>query len=718
MAKIIDKNLPIEFISELSRREANSRKPIYQIHKWFARKTDAIFRSLLIAMELEDFELDAFKDRYYSDNSQILKNKIILDPFAGGGTTLVNGLRLGAKVIGTDINPMAWFIIKNELQVPEADDVNNDYNHVKAMLIKEFNNLENIIGQEIKAAYTTRIYDKASKKYIQADIMYIFWIKKIVCPYCGEEIKAFPKYRITKSNKRMKNINICSKCWGIIESNDDTIECDACKNSFNVDNGTYSGRNITCRKCNSEINILKDVMKKSDSLLKMEMYAIEYYNPVSGETGFKTPDEADFKKFEDIKNNVENDGEIKNFIYEECNIDIPFGHNTKQLTNHNYKYWFQMFNERQIYFLYKLLKQIKQIKNSTVRELFLCTFSNMINANNMFCIYNAQCEKIEPLFGDHHMAPVINPIENNIWGTKLGRGSFIKYFNILLEAKAYNYLPYERYHQDNGNVNVYMENECVVGRFAKDFEGLLKSNENVLLKCRSSEKLDFIPDKTIDAIITDPPYYAAINYGEVSEFFYIWNRYALKDKYNCFNNKHIVRDTEVTVNDDLGICKDEFIKRLASCFLECKRVLKKDSPLVLTYNNSNSEGWSALYYALINSGFSVQKTYPVHTELRAGLIDSKRSKMNFDLILVCRETGTDKSSTAYITWKDFKNDINSKYKQICRSLNGIDINKPDSQLIRIGIVFELLGNSAQIFIENKYAKIEEIIDKIYLESNN
>jgi len=42
--------LPIDFIAELSKKEANSRKPAYAVHKWFGRKTDAIVRSILIYM--------------------------------------------------------------------------------------------------------------------------------------------------------------------------------------------------------------------------------------------------------------------------------------------------------------------------------------------------------------------------------------------------------------------------------------------------------------------------------------------------------------------------------------------------------------------------------------------------------------------------------------------------------------------------------------------
>ena len=272
MTKIIESKLPIEFISDLSKKEANSRKAIYGIHKWFARKTDAIYRSLLISLEADERDAPGFNSIFYKDNSNLLKGKIILDPFCGGGTTIINALRLGAKAIGNDLNPMAWFIVKNELQVPEkSEDMNK-------LLNKEYEAIEAGIGKEIKEAYTTAVYDENKKEYINGEIMYIFWIKKCTCPNCRKEIKLFPKYRLTKTRTSNPDIHICPECGELIfvdkESlvrNKNIINCTKCGNTFNSEKGANIGRNVICPSCGEKINLLKDVMAYRKEPLPVEM---------------------------------------------------------------------------------------------------------------------------------------------------------------------------------------------------------------------------------------------------------------------------------------------------------------------------------------------------------------------------------------------------------------------------------------------------------------
>jgi len=700
MVKMIEKTLPIEFISELSKREANSKKPIYQIHKWFARKTDAIFRSILLATELEEDKLGAFREIYYKNNNELLKGKVILDPFAGGGTTLVNGLRLGAKVIGVDINPMSWFIIKNELQMPLTD-------KPIERLQEEFNRIERAIGKEIKEAYVTTIYDKECGCSRQVDIMYVFWVKKCICPKCSKEIKMFPKYTLTKIKKKgYTNYHLCPNCGDIVRSNVEKPVCNTCNTTFDGIKGIYKGRNLTCPHCKEKFSIIKEVMEKLKKPLPMEMYAIEYYDRQKGKRGFKKPDKEDMERFDAYGEKVIKDN--KYIPYE----TVPEGFNTKQIMNHNYMYWNQMFNWRQQYFLSMLLKEIRNIEDKVIRELFLCVFSNTLNANNMFCIYNAQCLKLEPLFGDHHMAPVVNPVENNLWGTKLGRGSFSKYFQSFLESKEFNNEPYERMFQKNKNINVMIKEEKFKAEFAESFEELIQGNKNTLLKCSSSEDLSYIPSNSVDAVVTDPPYYGAINYGEISEFFYCWNRKVLTDEYSFFKAEHLSKNSEVTVDEKIGIDKGEFVARLTRCLLEARRVLKQEGKLILTYNNSTPEGWATVLEAILKAGFCITGTFPVHTELRAGLIDSRRSKMNYDLVIVAKIK--EKEVQERIDWEKFIAEVSKSFENMNDRLKYEELGALDIKLIEVGKAFEVYSKYyPQVYKDGKKLSVEDAIKELY-----
>ena len=122
-------DFPILPVNQVAVIEGNSGKPIYQVSKWWARRRSSVFRSLLLsaAMKAPDDPLEAAKavwDVYYANHQKkgALSHLKVVDPFMGGGTTLVEGSRLGMDMTGVDLNPVAWFVVKTELaQVDRAE---------------------------------------------------------------------------------------------------------------------------------------------------------------------------------------------------------------------------------------------------------------------------------------------------------------------------------------------------------------------------------------------------------------------------------------------------------------------------------------------------------------------------------------------------------------------------------------------------------------------
>ncbi|MBI3000334.1 MAG: DUF1156 domain-containing protein, partial [Deltaproteobacteria bacterium] len=127
MKRAIEVGFPIVDINRLAVPERNSFKPIYQMHKWFARRASCVFRAILLgALKpalLPDGTPTDLMAEFYKDHSDDpdTKDKVILDPFMGGGTTVVEALRLGCRVIGIDLNPVAWFIVKTEIEPVDLD---------------------------------------------------------------------------------------------------------------------------------------------------------------------------------------------------------------------------------------------------------------------------------------------------------------------------------------------------------------------------------------------------------------------------------------------------------------------------------------------------------------------------------------------------------------------------------------------------------------------
>jgi len=128
----LEVDFPIIPINQIAGLEASSgalKKPIYGMSKWWARRQPSVFRSMLLAaaMKAPNDESKAAKavwDVYYANHQKrgTLRHLKVAEPFMGGGTTIVEGSRLGMQMFGCDLNPVAWFVVKNEMaQVDNAE---------------------------------------------------------------------------------------------------------------------------------------------------------------------------------------------------------------------------------------------------------------------------------------------------------------------------------------------------------------------------------------------------------------------------------------------------------------------------------------------------------------------------------------------------------------------------------------------------------------------
>lgn len=174
----LEADFPIAQINGIASLEASSgatRKPIYQMSKWWARRQSSVFRAMLIAAATEapDDPNEAAKriwDHYYCNHQKAgsFKNLRVLDCFMGGGTTLVEGSRLGMQMTGVDLNPVAWFVVKNELACSDPE-------QVKAL----FEHIEPQVKLQIQPFYTTtcprghqgRWIDVESNKAVDIDLI-------------------------------------------------------------------------------------------------------------------------------------------------------------------------------------------------------------------------------------------------------------------------------------------------------------------------------------------------------------------------------------------------------------------------------------------------------------------------------------------------------------------------------------------------------------------
>ncbi|MEI7671080.1 MAG: hypothetical protein WCK00_03095, partial [Deltaproteobacteria bacterium] len=233
----LEADFPIAQINALSNLEGNAGKPIYQMSKWWARRRSSVFRSMLIAAATEapDDPTEASKlvwDHYYCNHQKAgsFKKLRVLDCFMGGGTTLVEGSRLGMQMTGVDLNPVAWFVVKNELACSDPE-------QVKAL----FEYIEKQVKPQIQPFYTTtcprghqgRWIDVQSGETVEIEpmdlrpeqrsryrwegpeVIYTFWAKHGPCQAkgCGHRTPIFRTPVIAEKNLSADFVELtCPKC--------------------------------------------------------------------------------------------------------------------------------------------------------------------------------------------------------------------------------------------------------------------------------------------------------------------------------------------------------------------------------------------------------------------------------------------------------------------------------------------------------------------------
>ena len=595
--------------------EGNAKKPVYRMHKWWARRLGSVFRAIILAAFAPYEEHEVSLWNRFCDGVD-LRGKIVLDPFMGGGTSIVEALRLGCRVVGLDINPVAWFITKKEVEPVALDALDTAFQH-----------LEKRAGSLIRQYYQTKCPTGH-----QADVMYFFWVKVAECSQCGAKVRLFPNYELS----RRDNINVCfcPHCLRIIETEgyDSQTVCPDCGNVFDPRKGVAARGFFTCPECGARQRILDAVRHKGDKLDE-ELYALEGYCEKCGRF-FKRVDDADRLLWEKAQEEFKR---RRNKLLIPRQLIPVEGRSDPRPVNHGYKYFWQMFNERQLLCLSMLLEAILELPDENVRELMLIAFSDCVDTNTMFCKYEIQWHKISPFFGFHAYHPIERPTENNVWGTVYGRGTFTKCFKKVRRAKEYCQRPYERLFNLRGKrFSKYTMNEHIEGHLVNTFEELMQHDRSALLRCQSSEDLSFIPDQSVDVVITDPPYFDNVQYSELADFFYVWLRLALKDRYPWFQPELSSRPEEIVKNDRLGKTTDFFNQGLQRVFKECHRVLKDEGMMVFTFHHNQPWAWKSVAQMILDAGFYVSASPIVRSEGKSGYHSSK-GNIRYDAVLVCRK---------------------------------------------------------------------------------
>lgn len=605
------------FATSLSLREKQIQqnyRPLIGIHKWFARRPGTLFRNLLLA---EFNGLQPTSESYWLAHKM---RGIIADPFMGGGTTIFEANRLGFSVVGTDINSMAYWIVRQSLEPLDLLAFSAAANAVLSD-----------VEEEIGEFYRTRCIECQELRGVK----YFLWVKTEPCPSCHTANDLFPGYLVAEATRHPKHVLVCASCGALNEydrqpTNSDPEPCVECGLPVQIE-GPAKRQRVTCRQC---ATVYSYPAKEPVRPPEHRMFALEYHcetcKPNRKGRFFKRPDGDDFARFD----------QAHRLFIESSDLPIPDnaipdGDETERLHRWGYRFYKQMFNDRQLVGLGLLLRRIGSVEDTPSRHALLTIFSDFLRYQNMLCRYDTYALKCQDIFSVHGFPVGLVQCEDNLLGiSRVGSGSFRHFIEKYLRAKRYCLSPFET--RRNGNKKkeiVPIIGESITAEFVDSFPN--EHGRQAYLKATSARRLA-LPPETLDGVFTDPPYFSNVQYAELMDFCYSWLRLGLSGEFEQFRGTTTQSTEDLTGNVTLGRGLEHFTEGLSSVFRHFAAALKKGAPFVFTYHHNDPAAYVPLVVAVLDAGMDCTMTLPAAGEMSASLHISGTVSSILDSIFVCR----------------------------------------------------------------------------------
>jgi adenine-specific DNA methylase len=614
---MIEQNFDIAFVANLARQEKQIQqnyRPVIAVHKWFARRPGTLFRALL----LSEFSDLALKDAFYRAGD--LSGKTVADPFMGGGTPLLEANRLGADICGCDINPMAWWIVRQEIEHLDL-----------AEYRKAADSLRSELEAEIGHLYRTYCQCCGSP---EAHVKYFLWLKTMDCHSCGRNIELFPGYLVAENVRHPQNVFVCASCGQLTEIADRKKpgNCSHCHKPLGASEPAKRNK-CRCGHCGA----MNKYPNGHGKPFEHKLFAIEYYcptcKPFHKGRFFKAPDAGDLAKIQEAESRL---AKIEScFIPDDA---IPAGDETNRLHRWGYKYYRELFNARQLVGLEASSRIIVGQADERVRNALSTNFSDLLRYQNMLCRYDTMALKSLDIFSVHGFPVGLVQCESNFLGiengSKLpaGSGGWLNIIEKYFKAKAYCDTPFEvRQHGTvkNGRKTIVFIKEEWIGDTRPGAKTRI-----VDLACTDAASRIW-PPNSLDAVFTDPPYFGNVQYAELMDFCYIWLRRLVGENVP-FKALSTRTPQELTGNETMGRGLIHFTEGLASAYAAIAAALKPRAPFAFTYHHNDITAYFPIAVAILDADLVCTKVLPCPAEMGASIHISGTASSTVDSVFVCR----------------------------------------------------------------------------------
>lgn len=215
-----------------------------------------------------------------------------------------------------------------------------------------------------------------------------------------------------------------------------------------------------------------------------------------------------------------------------------------------------------------------------------------------------------------------------------------------------------------------------------------------------------LPEASANAFITDPPYYDAVPYAYLSDFFYVWLRRMLFDvQADLFRAEAVPKEDEIVVDrpHELSQSKKDikvYEKALTEAFAEGRRVLRPDGIGTIVFASKTTASWEAILKAVVDAGWIITASWPIDTEMEAKVAAIGQARLMSSVHLVCRPRQVLSSSTSKDVgdWRDVLHALPPRMREWMPRLAKEGVVGADA-------IFACIGPALEIF--SRYSHVEK-----------
>ncbi len=672
--RLIEHRLPLKEISEASAREKSIRHGhISTLHIWWARRPLAASRAAVFATLVPDTEenyqlvkkivpWEAVKEGNSRDVLEARQRVLeanggvppkVLDPFAGGGAIPLEALRLGCEAYALDLNPVAYLILKATLEYPQRFGQPHsrpvppyiqalDQAHAQARdraaqgrtrLLEEGGGVrdgpfaqayrQNPLAAEVRywgEWVLERARAELAEFYPQdpdgrTPVAYL-WARTVTCtnPACRAEVPLVRQWWLAKRKKKRIALR-------------PVVDREAKRVGFQVvevpqgedwpDQGTIQRGNAACLVCGTVVPVETVRSEARRGTWGERMLAVVLAEEGEGKA-YRPATDRDKAIFEGAKARL---AELQAAHTGEPSLVPeeplpPKGTLGFRVNLYGIQTWGQLFNPRQALALVTFARWVREAHAEMLRQGMdeelakaVATYlglavDRLAEDDSSLCRWNPNSEKIQGTFGRQTIPMVWDYAETNPFGTSVGSWKSL----------------------------VDLQNNSILG--ASQVEGIGQVLQGTAVNPP-------YPGDFFDAVVTDPPYYDAVPYADLSDFFYVWLRRTVGHLYpEHFRTPLTPKGQEAVQNPvrhggDNEKARRFFEEMMAQAFREMHRVLKPEGKAAIVFAHKSTEAWETLISALVGAGFQVEASWPIHTEMKTRLRARESAALASSIFLSC-----------------------------------------------------------------------------------